>query len=405
MSSRPWKYRGVWLTLLALVGIIVLSIFFDAGYVLLVWLGWQLQTTAVLFMFLLVVVVAGLVYLIRRVNSWIKSRLLRHPRHIDHYQQLLRFEQLGCLWLLDAKTSKQQDIERIFSQSATLKQLVIAHLQRENGQYPQAWQTLKSGTSLPDLCMLETASLYLAERRFDEAREQLVLIAQQPVSPFVQSLQPAWQQMVVQLWATLAQAAPWLVLETPQRPYFSATQQLAWLSALQQQLNAPVPVQSITPAQQAAVLALYKQQREQPDFLQELPSAVQWLLLLNSISDVDATVLAQHRLELADELLGQQFDPRVLSIWLHDQLRQANPDAQHIEQQLQALAQRYPGQPSIALAQWHQFKASGQEDAARQILQNWPQHADFSYLRLKEALADQAELLADLDIMYEYLKR
>ena len=193
MKDQPWKYRGLLLGCLAVVLIIGLSVLSGTGYAMVVWLGWQLQTTATALMLLIVAIIASLVYFIRLVNRWVRNWYVRHPRHIHDYQQLLPFEQLGCLWLLNAKTTKQHDLEKIFNQSASLKQLVNAHLLRESGQYEHAWQVLEQGSSLADLVLLEKADLYIAEQRHVEALDQLVFIAQQPVSSLVQSLVPAWQ--------------------------------------------------------------------------------------------------------------------------------------------------------------------------------------------------------------------
>ncbi len=393
MKDQPWKYRGLLLGCLAVVLIIGLSVLSGTGYAMVVWLGWQLQTTATALMLLIVAIIASLVYFIRLVNRWVRNWYVRHPRHIHDYQQLLPFEQLGCLWLLNAKTTKQHDLEKIFNQSASLKQLVNAHLLRESGQYEHAWQVLEQGSSLADLVLLEKADLYIAEQRHVEALDQLVFIAQQPVSSLVQSLAPAWQQYVQHLWANLATAAPWLVLAVPERPHFNTEQKIAWLNSLQQHIG------QSTPADRIKLLDVYEHQPA--EVLDNFLMAKQWLLVLNSLSSAELDKLIAMRLTLADTLLKQQFDPVVLAIWLQDQRQQENLDCRYFIERLELLAQRYPGQPSIALAQWHQLNASEQHEAAEQILQTWQQHSDFSYIRLSRTLADQPELLADLDIIYQ----
>ncbi len=393
MKDQPWKYRGFWLIVLAVVGIVVLSILSGTGYAMVVWLGWQFQTTATLLMLLVVAIIGCLVYFIRLVNRWVKNWYLRHPRHIHDYQQLLPFEQLGCLWLLNAKTTKQHDLEKIFNQSASLKQLINAHLLRENGHYEQAWQVLEQGSSLTELLMLEKAELYIAQQRHQEALDQLLFIAQQPESSLVQSLNPAWQQHVQHLWASLAQAAPWSVLAVPERPHFNTEQKIAWLHSLQQHMG------QSTPADRISLIAVYEHQPA--EIMDNFLMAKQWLLLLNALPSAELGELVNIRLALADRLLKRQFDPVILAIWLQDQRQQENLDCEYFIQRLEILAQRYPGQPSIALAQWHQLKASQQHDAAQQLLDTWQQHSDFSYIRLSEALADQPALLADLQVIYQ----
>lgn len=393
MKDQPWKYRGLLLGCLAVLLIILFSVLYGTGYAMVVWLGWQLQTTATSLMLLIVAIIGSLVYLIRLVNRWVRNWYVRHPRHIHDYQQLLPFEQLGCLWLLNAKATKQQDLEKIFNQSASLKQLVNAYLLREGGQYEQAWQVLEQGSSLADLAMLSKTELYIAEQRHVDALNQLVFIAKQPASSFVQSLNPAWQQYVQQLWASLAFVAPWLVLPVPERPHFNTEQKIMWLQSLQQHM-----AQS-TPTDRLRLVEVYEHQPA--EIMDNFLMAKQWLLLLNVLPSAELENLVNMRLTLADALLKQQFDPVILAIWLQDQRQQENLDCHYFIERLELLAQRYPGQPSIALAQWHQLNASQQHEAAEQILQTWQQHPNFSYIRLSRALVDQPELLADLDAIYQ----
>lgn len=396
MKEQLWKYRRFWLMVVAIVLIVALSILSGTGYAMVVWLGWQFQTTATLLLLLVVAIMSCLLLVVRLVNRWVKNWYVRHPRHIHVYQQLLPFEQLGCLWLLNAKTTKQHDLEKIFNQSASLKQLINAHLLRENGQYEQAWQVLEHGSSLTELLMLEKAELYIAQQHHQEALNQLLLIAHQPESTLVQSLNPAWQQHVQHLWASLAQAAPWLVLAVPERPHFNTEQKIAWLHSLEQQIGQSTPVDRIN------LIAVYEQQPA--EIMDNFLMAKQWLLLLSVLPSAELEELVNRRLSLADTLLKRQFDPVILAIWLQDQRQQENLDSTEVIERLELLAQRYPGQPSIALAQWHQLKACQQHDAAQIILQAWQQHPDFSYIRLSDALADQPALLADLEVIYQHVK-
>lgn len=400
MKYQLLHHRVLWLVLLTVSLIVLLGWWSGAGYVLLVWLGWQIQTSATVLMLLLFALILTVVYAIRSVNRWIRNWYLRHPKTIEHYQQLLPFEQLGCLWLLNAKTSKQDEIETIFNQSASLRQLVKAHLLRENAQLEQAAQALNQGSALSDLLALEQIELHIAGQQYEQAQAALTALGQQPVSAFAQSLNPAWNEYIQGLWAKLLLAQPWVLLQLDSAPLLTPEQYYGWLVALQPQLA------SARPEQLQQLIAYYQLLQTQPQFWQALTSARQWLFVLNQISDQNLAVeqqqnLIRQRQQLADQLLKLEFDPHILTIWLQNQLQEDNVECQHFTQRLNELAQRYPGQPSIALAQWHQFKADQQIEAAQQILQNWPQHPDFAYLRLAEALANQPELLADLELLYQ----
>lgn len=400
MKYQLLQHRALWLVLLGIGLILLLGLWSGAGYVLVVWLGWQVQTSATVFMLLLFALILAVMYSIRTINRWIKNWHLRHPRKIEHYQQLLPFEQLGCLWLLNAKTSKQQEIEAIFNQSASLRQLVKAHLLRENAQLEQAAHALNQGSALTDLLVLEQIELHIAAQQYDQAQAALTALGQQPVSAFAQSLNPAWDESIQGLWAKLLIAQPWLLLDMLAAPALTPVQAYGWLLALHQQLA------QAHPEQLQQLLAYYQVAQNQPEFWQDIASARQWLFVLNQINQdgmplEQQQALIQQRQQLADQLLRLEFDPRILNIWLQNQLQEGNVECQHFTQRLNELAQRYPGQPSIALAQWHQLKAEQQTKAAQNILHNWPQHPDFGYLRLKEALNSQPELLADLELLYQ----
>lgn len=400
MKNQLLQHRVLGLVILTIGLILLLGWWSGAGYVMLVWLGWQIQTSATVFMLLLFALITALVFSIRYTNRWIKNWHLRHPKAIVHYQQLLPFEQLGCLWLLNAKTSKQGEIEAIFNQSASLRQLVRAHLLRENAQLEQAAQALYQGSALTDLLALEHIELQIAGQQYEQAQEALTALRQQPVSAFAQSLNPAWDEYVQGLWAKLLIAQPWRLLQLDTVPALTPEQHHGWLLALQQQLT------QASPEQVQQLIAYYQRLQAQPEFWQNFANARQWLFVLSQINEHTLLMqqpynLIQQRQQLADQLLRLKFDPRILTIWLQNQLQEDNVECQHFTQRLNELAQRYPGQPSIALAQWHQLEAEQQTEAAAQILQTWQDHPDFGYLRLTRALAGQPELLADLEQLHQ----
>lgn len=400
MNYQPLRHRSLWLVLLGIGLIILLGLWFGPGYVLLVWLGWQVQTSATVLLLLLFALFMALLYLVRAGSRWINNRHLHHPEKIEHYQQLQPFEQLGCLWLLNAKTSKAAEIEAIFNQSAHLRPLVKAHLLRENAQLQQAAQALNQGSALSDLLQLEQIALQLAGQQYAAAQAALTALRQQPVSAFAQSLNPAWDESVQCLWAALLTAQPWLLLEMEGAPALTPDQQCKWLGALQQQL-APATAQQLQ-----QLIGFYQRLQAQPEFWQNMACVRQWLFVLHQVTAQTLPLqqqqnLIQQRQQLADQLLRMEFDPRILTIWLQNQLQEGNVECQHFTRRLNELAQRYPGQPCIALAQWHQLTAEQQTEAAQEILQSWPQHPDFGYLRLSQALASQPELLADLKRLYQ----
>lgn len=408
MFKPQARYRLRWLVALIVLSVILLSVLSGSGYILLAWLGWQIQTSVTVFLLLLLLLGVGLVYGMRVMQALWQKYQRNTPQPIHSLQQLQPFEQLGCLWLLNAKTSHQADLQAVFEQSNTLAPIVRAHLYRENEQYALAWQALNQNTPFQELIALEKIELLFAEKNDAQAFELLQLLSQQPASAFIESVASAWHGYLQVLWTKLAMRQPWMIFKAQPLPRFNPLQRWQWLQALEQQF-----VQSSLD-QQIQLLQLYDELSAQPDFLSDLPSAQQWLFLLNLLPDEwqaehentsilpagESISLLARRQVLADQLVQLEFNPRVLNIWMQSQMKLDTMECSYFVQRLHELAQRYPGQPSIALAEYHQWLASGQTDKAQAILQQWQQHADFSYLRLRQVLADQPELLADLDILY-----
>ncbi|RYZ97471.1 MAG: heme biosynthesis protein HemY [Moraxellaceae bacterium] len=442
-------YRHLILALVWLLIIGLLSLFFGGGYVMIVWLGWQIQTTASVLVLLATVIGYLLSYLARRMvgvrtlgrvgTPWIEKLFSAPATTLNAHQPLSSLEQLGYLWLLDnsAKSSnspwlatvsdqKYPSIEQFFSPDSVLMPIILAYQARENGDLEQAAQHLQQATALPELVQIEQIRLLLAKSdlarsdianqdhaqalqqltELDASMQQQAVTVEQS-SPTDQldaassvsspSRSPsALSAAIAQLWTSLALRQPLLLLDLANLPTISCAQQQAWLQQLLPQLA------QANAAQLAQLQQYYDYYINQPEALQYNACTKAWLMILYRWPQDHLTPdMLERRQQLADQLLRLEFDPDVLTVWLQDQVQQADLDNSRFSQRVAALASLYPGQPSIALAQWHLLQASHQPEAAQLILDHWQQHADFSYLRLAIALADQPEQLRDLNTIYQ----
>lgn len=442
----PYRHLIVGVVWVVLIGL--LSLLFGGGYVMIVWLGWQVQTTTTVLLWLATGLAYLLFYLARMImNRGVVERLGRawiDPRALtpspNPYQPLNALEQLGYLWLLDnsATSSKlgssklmppstaRPTIDHFFNSDSVLKPIILAHQAREQGNFEQAAQYLQQATALPELVQIEQIRLLLAQQDDVQALQQInaleVLVQQHALSvepsladdphltdsraneKSVSAIPAALSAAIAQLWMSLALRQPLLLLDLATLPVLNAAQQQAWLERLLPQLPQASSVQL------AQLQQHYEQAINRPEVLAHhvypLAYYKAWLMVLYGWPQqyLDPEMM-QRRQQLADQLLQLEFDPQVLTVWLQDQVLRSDlaGDVQHglFSQRVAALASLYPGQPSIALAQWHLLQASHQPQAAQQILEHWQQHADFSYLRLATVLAAQPDALRDLNTLYQ----
>ncbi len=373
---------------------------FGAGYVQVMWLGWYVQTSAVFLLIFPVILTLLLLVIVAWARRRQRNLKQANSQHISHLKQLRWFEQLGYLSLLrvqpaSVKQLDPQHINYIFSHSALLNPVIKAKQAREAGQYEQARQLLaQASPNARELACIEEIRLLLDEKRFAEAVVYLTRLEQQPASAFIESLAPSYQQCLNDLWLELARQSPWLLVDTGQYFKFDVLQQVAWLKALQGAFL------QADQAQQQAVIDIYQQDVPQFNQQPDLEKGKAWWALLRLMPETLAM-----RQQLVDQLQKIQFDPYVFKYWLGAQLERDGFPSEFAKQHVNDLLQRYPAQPSLALASYYIYQAEHHPQEADAILQVWQHDTEFAYLRLLRALADQPELLADLSMLHQALPR
>ncbi len=377
--------------LFATLLITLLSVFFGSGYVQMIWLGWQIQTSAGFFIFLAVILSLLLLAAVITVKRYREKSKGGSERQITHINQLRWFEQLGCLSLLDNNFSDRAHIKYIFSHSDLLAKVIGARLARKDAEYGLAHQLLaQSSVIMKELAGIESIKLLMAENKFSEALQLLIQLRQQEKSAFIQSLGIAYEQSLKALWLQLAKHSPWLLVETSLRPDFDKTGQITWLSALLSSLS------QSSETQQQALLAVYDQSDAVLSHNADLTVAKIWLALLQAIPDT-----ALRRELLLNQLLKIQFDPVIFKHWLSDQRQQEGFPSAEAKQRIDELSQRYAAQPSIALASYYVLQTEQRIEETSAILDTWANDPDFAYIRLTKTLSDQSSALADLVLLYE----
>lgn len=139
MKHLLWVYFLISLVLFATLAL--LSYGYGMGYVYIYWRQLQLQTNVwgLVFTFVVMSFIAQVIWL------WIKrysSREQRKRENIFQFKNLHPYEQLGIVWLLEAAEDQRVFIERVFTQSGLLKNIIDAKFLVLSGDYQKALEAL-----------------------------------------------------------------------------------------------------------------------------------------------------------------------------------------------------------------------------------------------------------------------
>ncbi|AXU43747.1 hypothetical protein C6W84_2140 [Acinetobacter baumannii] len=139
MKHLLWVYFLISLILFAALALF--SYGYGMGYVYIYWRQLQLQTNVwgLVFTFIVMSFIAQVIWL------WIKrysSREQRKRENIFQFKNLHPYEQLGIVWLLEAAEDQRVFIERVFTQSGLLKNIIDAKFLVLSGDYQKALEAL-----------------------------------------------------------------------------------------------------------------------------------------------------------------------------------------------------------------------------------------------------------------------
>ena len=295
MKQLVLIYLLVGLLIFALLA--VLNYGYGAGYVYIYWRDWQFQSSVwgLILLFILVSLFAQLLWIFARRYL---AREQRKKETVLHFRDLHPYEQLGIVWLLDAAKDQQVFIERVFTQSGLLNNIVDAQFDYRNGDYETALQHLeKSAPMAFELAELQRIDIFLAQQQTEKALTHLEFLAQHQLSPWLSEIETAYQQCITILWGKLALQKPWLFLRTTQQGLLDAEHRDLWLQQLLIQFD-QASVDDLIALQQR-YLVLQSEIQARP-----YSSKVLWLKLMARLPEMSL----QHE-DLALHLLQEHFDP------------------------------------------------------------------------------------------------
>jgi hypothetical protein len=385
----------LFLLLLLLAGaLFASSLIGDAGYVWIVWQGWQVQTSVGLLLFAMLVLAIAIVLLLLLFGTlivWPERRRQRvHAQDQAYY--LTQLEQSSLYSVLTApmqalaclQQPRQQAIPMIWP-------LLQAHQALAAGLPQVAEHALQQVDSQADeLAMLLQIELALSEQQVDVAVPLLLFLRQTPADTCRERLEPAFTEQLDRLWLRWAEQHAWPALQSGIPTGLSHAQWQILLAALVAQLA------QMTHSNELAVLYAY----DQLTTAQQQQNALAWLQLLIRLPEGHGRGWL-----LVLDVLYQRFDPALLPLLLRLAHTFALPlgKDQQVSQMLQQLQDRYPGQPSIRLAQACWFDAQGLPDQADQWAQDWPTTELFLRLNVLRQLASDDRLLVHLSpALYDF---
>ncbi|MFZ3191984.1 MAG: heme biosynthesis HemY N-terminal domain-containing protein [Moraxellaceae bacterium] len=334
----------------------------DAGYVLVLWQGWQLQT-GVGFFLLLLLCISVLIVLLLLLFSALSGGFGR-AKKIQQQAQQQMLTQLQHAMVYQILHAPEQALDRLSLQQVQqpsgwlrLAQLHFAAQINQHGNLQRYLADIPAPQQV--FAQLIQAEWCLNQRQPEQALPLLFTVYPALPEHLPAHWQPAVEQAVLRLWGQYAAQQAWAFLQVQPRPVLTPDAQQAWLQALQAQHVLASPEQSVQ------LLAYYDQQTAE----QRLGLFLAWLRVLLRIAAADERAWL-----LAMAYLQQQLDPEALWLWLGLALRPTRTalEQQQTEQLFVSLNQRYPAQPNVRLAQACWLHAQQRVEAAQQLLGDWP---------------------------------
>lgn len=387
MKTIILAYTFVTLLILALFS--VLSYGYDVGYVYVFWRDFQLQTN----LWVVLCFLALFSLTIHLAWLFIKhyfNREKRKQQTVVQFQTLHPYEKLAVIWLLDAVEEQQQLIQQVFKPSGLLQGVMDAQILTLQGQYTQALEALnRSNVMAFELAELERIQIHLLANEPELALTHLEFLAQHPLSPWLIELQTAYENKLNQLWVLFASKYPWLYLKAAYSHSLLPTDQLKWLS------------QILTEYKQAnqddlTRLLDYFNAQKQPITEDNYEINIIWLKILSHFESMKMQLE-----QLSTDLLELKFNQDVFYLWFQQQWLKSNRDYILIEQYVNKLESKYTALPILNFVKWYVFANTDRKEQANQLLEPYPNNVFMNYLRVKVALNNQTDLIAQLRFIFE----
>jgi uncharacterized protein HemY len=388
--------------LLLVLAILTNALSDDAGFVLMVWHQWQVQTSVgfallmiVLFSIILIIlffifrfILFGSEYFYQKRKAKTRRKTLMSLDTAIRHR--LVADDAGSFEAMEySLTNNSLNLRPFDKKKGSALHLLQAEVACRAGLYGAANEHLTHIDSDDhELATLLRVKICLATKDFLQAKSALELLLIYPeqsvIEPVRESLQPHFDRQVGELWSQLAAEIPWLMLSQSVLP---AEQYINWDLWLQALLKHELPEQASDDLSRLLLLM-------SPEIRDQHANALFALLIhANAI---------QRAFELAEHILTNRLDIPLLSDWMSACIRYSSENvAQSVESVLLQLEQRYPALPDVVLARvrWMRDQLSAQsisqpeqEHAALKLLTPFQNHALIQHYQLIWQLEEQTDL-------------
>jgi hypothetical protein len=367
----------------------LLSYGYDSGYVYIYWRNLQVQTNIWVILFF-TILTSFIIQILWMLCKKYFSREQRKVETVFNFKNLHPYEQLAVISLLDAEIDQKDFIHNVFANSGLLNAVIDAQIEFIQGNFDEALKVLESSNAMAfELTEIQRIRIYLAQLDSEKALTHLEFLNQHELSPWLVDVKNSYDQTLQELWGSFAVLFPWDYLRSTKYGHLDEDKKVSWLKQLLKQFDKASSdnLQDL----QNRYLAL-SDNIESKSF----EVNVLWLKLLSRLPEMSA----QHE-ELAEYLLGTQFDQEVFYMWFQQQVLKQNPNYSEIENKINYWEQKYPALPIFSFAKWHVYQEQGRLEEADQLLDLYPDHVLMNYLRIKSTLKDQDHLIQQLNLIFE----
>ena len=297
---------------------------------------------------------------------------------------------MAVISLLDAEIDQKDFIQAVFSNSGLLQGVIDSQLEYVQGNLPQALTSLEQTNAMAfELAEIQRIRIYLAQNDAEKALTHLEFLNQHELSPWLNDVKNSYERTLQDLWGAFAVAFPWDYLRSTKYGHLNIDKKIDWLKQLLKQFD-QASFDNLEDLKQR-YLALSNNISEKSYEVNVL-----WLKVLSRLPE-----LSEQHEELAEYLLGTQFDQEVFYLWFQQQVLKQNPDYSTIEQKIEYWEAKYPALPVLSFVKWHVFQEQGRFVEAEQLLTLYPDHVLMNYLRIKSTLKDQDHLVQQLNLIFE----
>ena len=387
------------LILLLVLVIVTNALSDDAGFVLMVWHQWQVQTSVgmALLIAVLLSIIFTIVFLIIRAIFFGSDYFYQKRKAITRRKTLMSLDaairhqlvadDMGSfLAMEDSLTNDSLNLRPFNKKKGSALHLLQAENACRAGLFDAAKEHLiHIDSDDHELATLLRVKIHIGLGHFLQAKTELELLLIDPAhgisEPTRESLQPSFDQQVGVLWSQLAAEIPWEMLAQPILPLQHNVNWRVWLSAL---LTHDFP----EPAAEEEIARLM-------------------LLMMSETQDHHAHALfallmrvhAHPRaLLLAEQILSHRLDIHLLLRWMSLCIQHCTEEEfPSVEHMLLHLEQRYPAQPDVVLARarWLRYRLSDQPEQWQTVadtLISFQPHVFIQHYQLIWQLEDQPVL-------------